>query len=172
VYCNRSFVVAPKLALHYLLENLHHHKQLAIPRMRWNINSFSCNASNYYSLFHKKKSFANGHGGVSRRSRYVIVIKRHNIIGGLITLFLVFFLLCWRHLLHMRNHHLHLRMHSSCLFFLSFVNSALSFSSFFMSSSTVGVVEVSVIDAFSSSPNSGGGVIPYPPVLSIFSLSN
>jgi hypothetical protein len=41
-----------------------------------------------------------------------------------------------------------------------------------MSSSTVGVVEVSAIDAFSSSLSSGGGVIPCHPVLDIFSPSD
>jgi hypothetical protein len=41
-----------------------------------------------------------------------------------------------------------------------------------MSSSTVGVVEDFAIDAFSSSPSGGGGVIHYPLVLDIFSPSN
>jgi hypothetical protein len=41
-----------------------------------------------------------------------------------------------------------------------------------MSTSTIGVVEVSAIDAFSSSPSGGDGVIPYPLVLDIFSPSN
>jgi hypothetical protein len=40
-----------------------------------------------YSI--KIRSFANGHGGVSRRARHMIVIKRYIIIGGLIALFLV-----------------------------------------------------------------------------------
>jgi uncharacterized membrane protein len=57
-------------------------------------------------------------------------------------------------------------------FVLSFVNSALSLPIYFMSSSTVGVAKVSAIDAFSSSLSGGGGVIPYPPILDIFSLSN
>jgi hypothetical protein len=57
-------------------------------------------------------------------------------------------------------------------FVLSFVNSTLSLSICFMSSSTVGVAQVSVIDAFSSSPSGGGGVIPYPLVLDIFSSSD
>jgi hypothetical protein len=41
-----------------------------------------------------------------------------------------------------------------------------------MSSSTVGVVEVFAIDVFSSSPSGGDGVIPYPPILDIFSPSD
>jgi hypothetical protein len=41
-----------------------------------------------------------------------------------------------------------------------------------MSSSTVGVVEISVIDAFSSSPSDGGGVISCPLVLDMFSSSD
>jgi hypothetical protein len=41
-----------------------------------------------------------------------------------------------------------------------------------MSSYIVGVVEVSTIDASSSSPSGGGGVIPFSPVLDIFSSSD
>jgi hypothetical protein len=73
----------------------------------------------------------------------------------------------------MRNSHLHFAEAFFLSFFvLSFVNLALSFSICFMSSSTVGAVEVSAIDTFSSSPSGGGGVIPYPLVLGIFSLSD
>jgi hypothetical protein len=57
-------------------------------------------------------------------------------------------------------------------FVFSFVNLALSLSIYFMSISTVGVAEVSAIDAFSSSPSGGGGVIPCPPVLDIFTSSD
>jgi hypothetical protein len=49
VHCGEAFEVDPKLVVHLHLENLHHHKQLAIPRVKQSINNFSCNASIGYS---------------------------------------------------------------------------------------------------------------------------
>jgi hypothetical protein len=102
----------------------------------------------------------------------VIVIKRHRIIGGLTALFLVFLwfvgdiFFIWGIVIFTCGGIL------LVFFCLEFCQLALSFSIFFMSSSTVGVVEVFAIDAFSSLPSGGGGVISCPPVLDIFSSSD
>jgi hypothetical protein len=63
-------------------------------------------------------------------------------------------------------------------FALSFFNSALSFSSYFMSSSTIGAMEVSVLEpsstpiGFPSSSSGGGGTLNCSLVLDIFSSSD
>jgi hypothetical protein len=63
-------------------------------------------------------------------------------------------------------------------FALSLFTSALSFSSYFMSSSTVGAVEVSILEPSSTtirlpySSSGGGGTLPCSPILDIFSISD
>jgi hypothetical protein len=118
----------------------------------------------------KIRSFTNGHRGVSHRARYVIVTKHIVLLEDLSHFFLSLFALLEASSSYEQS--------SSSLakpfflpflsFALSMLNSEFSFSIFLMSSSTVGVVEVFAIEAFSStrrvpsSPSGGGGVIPCP----------
>jgi hypothetical protein len=128
----------------------------------------------------KIRSLANRYGSIGHRAKHVIAIKRHSIVGGIIALFLVF--LCFVGDILFICGIVIFTSGGILLVFLvlclDFVNSALSFSSFFMSSSIVAVVEVSTIEAFSSairfpsSPSGGSGVLPYPLVFDIFSPSD
>jgi hypothetical protein len=46
---DESFVVDPMLVAHLHPENLHHHKQLTIPQVKYNISNFLCNVSIDYN---------------------------------------------------------------------------------------------------------------------------
>jgi hypothetical protein len=64
---DESFIVDPMLVAHLHLKTLHHHKQLAIPKVKLNISIFLCNASLIIISSIKMGSFANGSESISGR---------------------------------------------------------------------------------------------------------
>jgi hypothetical protein len=122
-------------------------------------------------------SFANGYRSISGRARHVIVVKIQSVIGALIMLF-PFLLPFVRDLLFKWGVVIFAWGGILFAFFvlcLKFLYLGLSFSSFFMSSSMIGAMEVPVMETSSTTivlpslSSSGGVTLPSFLVFDIFS---